>query len=229
MLEAFINQMEPLTVSLGDSQIVLKNLNTMSIQEIHSILEACKEVNRYGVLLDKVVLEDTDKVLPTLSVYNLEQIGKQWEKHCGVTLSDVVEVLTIIDKYPQQLQADLTNLTSIKTISELLSLPLIDIVTVVKSYLLYSFRKSHVIAEVQNYAQPNSPENNMEQMLSVLVNILLIFFKQEPKTLKDYFIKKKTDNPNGGLAPVDAKTKREQEARLAQWSAGSNNKDKESN
>jgi hypothetical protein len=219
MLEAYINQNRPLTVFIESSKVEFKNMNSMTIQEIYSLIEATKKTNRYSTILKLITIEDKDEVLPNLSQYNLGQLFEEWEKHCGVQIKDVNEVFEVIETYSKEFQTDLNSMSQIKTITEFLSLPVIDMVVLTKSLLYKNSRKSHVVSAIQGQIQPWGPENTIELMLLTLVNILRNWFKMDSVSLTKFIIKK-TDNQLEELVPTDEKSamsKDEMDEKIKKW------------
>lgn len=221
MLEAYLNQREPLTVYLeGEEFIKFHNMNSLTIQDIYSLIEASSNKYSYGFIMKKVVFSEHEKALENMTAYQFEEIFKAWEEHSGVTLQEVVEVLATVEQFPTALQADLQASTGFKTITEFLSLPAIDLVNVNKS-LLHNNHRSHVYAAFKGYLQPLTVANTLEQIVFGLYAMIRNALYKDPKPISlSFFAIKKTDNQLDELEPVTEDsvfTKEETDDMIQRW------------
>lgn len=220
MLEAYLNQREPLTVSLGEGEFIkFRNMNSLTAKELNSIIEASYTTQRISTILKNVVFPEDEKYLEGLTPYQFEQVFEQWEELAGTTLQEVLSVFATIDRYPKAFQSDLQASTRFKTITDFLSLSAIDLVTVTNS-LLHDHR-SYVYAEYNNLAQPMSVANTIEQILLGLFIMIRNTLVKDPKPISlKFFAIDKTDNHLDELEPVtedSVLSKEETEDAIKRW------------
>jgi hypothetical protein len=219
MLEAYLNQGEPLTVFLDGKSIQFTNLNSLTSSEINQIIEAIRIRNTPSTVMKKVVFSDPDNLLDNLSAYEFSQIFEEWQKWAGVTLEQISMVFDAINTYPKEFQSDLLR-TNIKTITELLSLPAVDMVAVTNSLLLTDHR-TYVHAAVKGWLQPMTPANTIEQMFLTFLNLMRSVFIKDSKNLSlESFAIVKTDNQYDELEPItddSVYTKEETEDMIKRW------------
>lgn len=221
MLEAYLNQREPLTVYLeGEDFIKFHNMNSLTTQELYSLIEASRINNNYSSIIKKVVFSEHKNTLDNFTSYQFQQLAEEWEKHSGVTLQELSTVFATIEQYPSAFQSDLQTSTGFKTITEFLSLSAIDIVTVTKS-LLQKDHRSNVYAEISGYAQPLTVANTVEQIvLGLFIMIRGVLYKDPKPISLSFFGIKKTDNQLDELSPVpedSVMTKEETDDMIQRW------------
>lgn len=218
MIERYLNLEGPFIVSDEAGEILYEfpSLNSFT----WDILKKAYQLNVVTKKLSPVfAFLAPGTVTRGLTYGQQKEIFEKWEEHSGITFSQIGAFIDIVENKSVDLMADLSALTNLKSISELLQLKPFEGWKIVEAISGKAPRQSWIVANVNDWAIPFSHESVVEQILFMIANSTANFMAKNPKALPTPSPQLKTDNSNEELdtAEYEGLSIAEMERQIANW------------